>query len=431
MGSNNVESLSVPADVAIIGGGMSLLHAVEDAKKAGMKVTACMGNDFLEWPMAACPFLVDPSLHAKFLCPNPKTWQLKDVEYVFDAVSEVVPSEKTIRFANHRDMTYRTLIVATGSRMPLIMPRPGDSLEQRMEQVRKASAAIAAANTVVVNGAGLIGLEMVGDIRAKHPSKRVVLLSRDGTVIGGTHPPEMQERVKAQLVKMNIEVKKGAVPKEFSDPVLEAGSVDLDAGEKLAFDVFIPAYAQGPNTAFLAGAGAAVLDEKGRIVANECLQCRAHPEIFGVNVTTVPLLGHPVASRVTAQAKTCVKNAKLLLEGKPPQPHKDKESPPPMERPLSIKIGHGRGGYMIWDESFVPAPAKCCCCLPCGGGYPCCPPPCCWCIASGCPTLCGSCCGPTESEGAAIFMLNFLLPKFMKPHGYLGAGQKPEQQKMT
>lgn len=414
---------------------MSLNHAIDEARKKGMKVTACMGNPFLEFPMAACPFLVRPETHSKWVCADPESWKMKGVDYVFDKVTEVDPDTKTIKFSNpaNEALTYKVLIVATGSKMPLIIPNPGDSLEQRVDQVKQAGAAIARAQTVVCSGAGLVGLEMAGDIRAAHPfettKKRIVLLSRDGGVLRTTHPPEWQERVKKVLDKMNIEVVQGSIPTDFTvEPKLEAGGLNLDSGEMLKYDVFIPCFALRPNTDFFDGSR--LLNERNQIETNECLQSKAYPDIFGVGVTSIPLLGHPVSARMTAQAKTCVKNALHVLEGKAVVPHVDKESPPPSALPMTVKIGHGKGGYMIWDEQGFPCPVKCCCCTWCHGGFPFCPPPCCWCCAKGCPSCCGSCGGPAEGEAAAVFMLEFMLPKFMGPHLYKGAGKAPQQLKM-
>jgi len=426
--------MAAQADVAIIGGGIGLLHAVDDAYKAGLKVIACVGNPFLEFPLGACPFLVNPDLHSNFVCGDPELWKQKGVEYVFGTVTEIEPQSKTVRIAGAGDVTAKAIIVATGSKLPLIMPKTGDSLDQRSAEVKAAGAAIRKAETIVVNGAGLVGVEMAGDVRAIHPDKKVILLSRDGKVLGSTHPADWQDRVKAVLDKMNIEVRKGAVPREFCEPKLEAGSVTLDTGEILTYDVFLPCFAQGPNTSFLARAEGA-LDDRGRIIANECLQSTKYPEIFGVGVTTQPLVGHPVSARITAQSKTCVKNVKLLVNGKQPEPHKDKESPPGHEGqlPMNVKIGHGKGGYLIWDATGMPPPAKCCCCLPCKGGFPCCPPPCCWCCAPGCATCCGKCGGPAEGPGGAVLMLDFMLFKFMDGHLYKGRGKMPpgSQQKMS
>jgi NADH dehydrogenase FAD-containing subunit len=123
-------------DVAVIGGGMGLLHTVEDLSKAGVKTTACMGTPFIEFIMASCPFLVDPNKHSAWYS-EPESFKLPGVDYVFDAVTEINPHTKTISFAKSPPLTYKAVIVATGLRFPLISPVPGTTLARRKEEVRE------------------------------------------------------------------------------------------------------------------------------------------------------------------------------------------------------------------------------------------------------------------------------------------------------
>eukprot|EP00403_Amphidinium_massartii_P011975 CAMPEP_0178424244 /NCGR_PEP_ID=MMETSP0689_2-20121128/28109_1 /TAXON_ID=160604 /ORGANISM="Amphidinium massartii, Strain CS-259" /LENGTH=423 /DNA_ID=CAMNT_0020045873 /DNA_START=74 /DNA_END=1345 /DNA_ORIENTATION=+ len=416
-------------DIAVIGGGLSSLHAIEEcAKEKNVKVTAILGNNFLEFPMSAAIILADPDDHKNWVCGNPKTFEVKGVNYVYGAVADVDATSKIITTVNGQSIQYKVLIVATGSKSPLLQPTPGASLAERFAEVKEAAAAIKAAQTVVVYGTGLVSIEIAGDIRARNPEKRIIMVSRDGTVLG-SEAPELRARVQPVLEKMKIEVMKGTAPDEYLEPKLTAGTVPLSNGlvSELSYDVWIPGFAQGPNTHFLKESGA--LDARGRLEVNESLQSTKFREIFGAVVTTVPLGGHPISSRATAQAKTCAKNALLALKGAPAQKHVDKEGPPPMKGPMNVKIGHGKGGYLVWNNL---GPGNLLCCMPCGGGFPFCPPPCCWCCAPGCATCLGTCGGKPESESASIFMYKFLLPKFLGAHGYKGAGEMPpEMQKMS
>eukprot|EP00930_Biecheleria_cincta_P023018 TRINITY_DN16683_c0_g2_i1.p1 TRINITY_DN16683_c0_g2~~TRINITY_DN16683_c0_g2_i1.p1 ORF type:complete len:456 (+),score=102.93 TRINITY_DN16683_c0_g2_i1:85-1368(+) len=416
--------------IVVIGGGVALMHAVKDAAKLKQKVTAVCGNPFLEWNLAGCHFLAKPERHMEFVAPNPEDWKLKGVDYVFGKVVEVDPVAKKVKFENgNPEISYSALIVATGSRLPLIIATPGHSLEQRQREVKEAGDAIKAAKTVVINGAGAVGLEMAGDVRAAYPDKRVVILSRDGKVIS-FHTESFQQKAKTQLEKMNIEVIKGSVTDAaYTEPKLTSGKVALSNSDlmELEYDVFIPSFMQGPNTQFFAGAEG-VLNDRKQIIANECLQSEKHPEIFAVGTSTVLVKRHPVSATIGEQATTAAVNAVNFLEGKPLKKHVEKGM---SAQPMSIKIGHGVGGYMFWDSSAIPAPAKCCCCLPCGGGFPFCPPPCCWCCCKGCSGLWGNCCKPYEGEGPSIWILETGNKTFAKAHGFKGMGSAPKQATMA
>lgn len=142
--------------------------------------------------------------------------------------------------------------------------------------------------------------------------------------------------------------------------------------------------------------------------------------VYGTGVTDHKLLGHPVISRISAEAITCAANAHRFIQGQPVTKHVDKEQPPPMATPMNVKVGHGKGGFLMWNTDVLPPPIQVCCCVPCGGGFPFCPLPCCWCVMPGCSHMCGTCCGPAGGEGASVLMLEGLLPKFPKQHSYPG-----------
>jgi hypothetical protein len=68
----------VAADIVVIGGGLGMNHAVEDAAKGGKHfVMAIMGNKFLEFPMAASIFLANSDEHKKWLSGIPENFQVK------------------------------------------------------------------------------------------------------------------------------------------------------------------------------------------------------------------------------------------------------------------------------------------------------------------------------------------------------------------
>ena len=281
-------------DIAIIGGGIAFQHAVRAAAKGGAhSVTACIGNSFLEFSHAAPIFLADHTQHRKYLCGEPERFVVPGVRYVADVVTRVDPEEKTISFG-HRKATlrYRALIVATGRRLPLLTPRPGDSLIERMDEVRNVARCLAKATSVLCVGAGLIGVEVAADIRIRHPHlTRVYLLSKTGAPLSESHPLGTQIKVAGVLQKLDITVVKGELDEEQPDglvdvttPQLVKGSAKLAPGascnalapgqeiDTISFDIFLPTYSQGPNTTFLAGSG--VLDKDGRIEATSCLQSK-------------------------------------------------------------------------------------------------------------------------------------------------------------
>jgi len=314
---------------------------------------------------------------------------------------------------------YDALVVATGFGVPLVYPSMGVSLEERKAEVQGVADAIQKGACIVVAGGGPIGLELAGDIRIQYPTKKVVMLCRGGVL--KQWPEKQRQKVEAQLKKMNIEVITGTsdAPKDYS---LVPGTLKF-SDQELAYDVFLPAYSQGPNTKFLNGTN--VLDSKGCIDVNEYLQSKVCPEIFAVGVSSIGELS--VLTKLEAQWNSVAGNVVAHLAGESMKKHT--EGAAWLKLPPVILIGHGPKGYGYFDFNNVPPPLKLCCC--CGlGGFPCCPPcwPCCACGGCGC-CPCGYCCGPPEGAGPAALMGPMAF-KFGGFH-FKGIGEAPPQQTMN
>ncbi|KAJ1436492.1 hypothetical protein B484DRAFT_393182 [Ochromonadaceae sp. CCMP2298] len=154
---------SVPGDeagIVCIGGGISTTTLLS----AGIntKVTVIMANPFLEWSLASTYFISKPEEYGQFVSPNRETFEIKGAEYIYDAVVEVLPGEKAILLRSGRRITYKALIVCSGFKLPVLNCEIGVTLEQRTDTVNTWGAAIRAAKTVVINGAGAIGFELAG-----------------------------------------------------------------------------------------------------------------------------------------------------------------------------------------------------------------------------------------------------------------------------
>jgi hypothetical protein len=182
-----LEDIDHECDIAVIGGGATFVEAVRSAAEGGKhRVAACVGNPFMEWQMASPLFISDPRKHKEWLCGVPLT---TGVTYIADCVTRVDHDDKIIHFGSRRStLSYKALILCTGRRLPLLAPTPGDTLLERMSEVREAGKLIMRAKCVLLCGAGLIGAEVAATMRKQNPRiERIILLSRTGLVLSDTH----------------------------------------------------------------------------------------------------------------------------------------------------------------------------------------------------------------------------------------------------
>ena len=79
-------------------------------------------------------------------------------------------------------------------------------------------------------------------------------------------------------------------------PVIDSGGASLALSDgdvpELDYDMFIPAYSQGPSTSFLKAAEG-VLNERGQIVVNQFMQSTTDESIFAIGTGTQEMI-HPV-----------------------------------------------------------------------------------------------------------------------------------------
>ena len=167
-------------DVAVVGAGPAAFHAVDEIVKKSKTTTVAYvhGYTFKEWSMAAAIFLNNPEEHKIWVAGDPEKWKMPkakwpNVTYFLSAPEAIDCEKKEVRLMNKGPnagsvISFKAVIVATGSNSPLISPSAGMSLPERIAEVKACGQALKGAKTVIFNGAGLVGLEMCGDFRAKN-----------------------------------------------------------------------------------------------------------------------------------------------------------------------------------------------------------------------------------------------------------------------
>jgi NADH dehydrogenase FAD-containing subunit len=178
------------------------------------------------------------------------------------------------------------IVLATGSGYPYPAKTRTDSAGEAVAHFKATHAELAAAGRVLIAGAGPVGLELAGEIKAAWPEKAVTVVGPNATLLPG-YAEELRAELHRQLDDMGVELRLGAA---FDDePDVEpgrAGDVTVAVrGEKLEADIWFRAYGAAVNSGYL-GEGLAPLDDHGRLPVTPKLNVDGYGHVYAVGDIT-------------------------------------------------------------------------------------------------------------------------------------------------
>lgn len=231
-------------------------------------------------------------------------------------------SLRAVTTGEHSQLAYDKLILSPGA-TPLTPPLPGIDLPgihtlrnlQDMDQIKLAAAT---AQSVLVIGAGFIGLEMAEQL--KHLGKDVSLIELADQVLPQMDP-EMVRIVEQELIDNDIQLILGDGIQGFAadNTGLQA---TLNSGKTLQADMVILSIGVRPENQLAQDAGLE-LGARGHIKANAYMQT-SDPDIYAVgdaSETTDPILGGPTAIALggpaNRQGRTAADHIMLGAQARP------------------------------------------------------------------------------------------------------------------
>jgi apoptosis-inducing factor 2 len=250
--------------VVIVGGGFAGLSAAKNLIKAGgFEVTLVDRKDYFEVTMAQVRALVDPEAwHGK------SRFLYRDVlEDRFIQAEVVGLDSRSVQLSTGQSLAFDNLILAPGTRyarLPLAKPWDEVTLEQRQEALRDSYRQAQDADSYLVVGGGLVGIELAGQIAAAAPGKKV-RLAHKGERLAQNLVPRASEQARSDLARLGVEV------------LLNTADAQAEPG-----DLVLDATSPSPATEFLSDVEPSILDERGRIRVNEDFEVEGHPGWFAV-----------------------------------------------------------------------------------------------------------------------------------------------------
>ena len=209
------------------------------------------------------------------------------IDYLLGSrVSEIDRAAKAVRLASGERLAYSHLVLATGARnrVPALpgIELDGVSYLRTLAETDELRDRLAAANNIVVIGAGFIGLEFAAVARAHGKSVHIVELTDRvmGRVVSVATSQFFAEAHRRTGVTFGFGAQAARIAGRATSPMgARVSHVELASGERLAADLVLVSIGVVPNSELAAAAGLAVAN--GIVVNEELLTADSNISVIG------------------------------------------------------------------------------------------------------------------------------------------------------
>ena len=297
--------------VVVVGGGyggVNVAKALDDVAD----VILVEPKDAFQHNVAALRALADPAWVERIFLPYGRL--LSRGRVVADRAVKVEPGAVTL--ASGEVLAADYVVLATGSTYPF----PAKSSElvagDAHEQYRAAHEALAAAGRVLLIGAGAVGIELAGEIRAAWPGKQVTLLDAADDLLGARFRPDLKAELRRQLAAAGVEVLLASPLRAL--PAVAAGelgefTVVTEAGREITADLWFRCFGVSPVSDYLAGELAVARGADGFVAVTPFLQVTGQDRVYALG--DLADADHKMAGIAGRQAQVVAGNIRAQIAG--------------------------------------------------------------------------------------------------------------------
>ncbi|CAG8059108.1 unnamed protein product [Penicillium nalgiovense] len=281
--------MSSQIHVVIIGASFAGIPIAHSLLKdiSTVKVTLINPSPTFYFAIAAPRILAkrDAFKSEQYLLPIEKEFSrypTKSFEFIQGRASSIDVSAKTVTLDTTRSMNFEYLVIASGSttastcqKTAVPIPFKQSNSDDMKSMIHNAQDSISMAESIVIAGAGPIGVELAGEIAeaARKSDRRVniTLVSASYRILPMLKPAGSAAAEKL-LTGLGVEiVKSQKVAEAAQSKESKSWTVTLDEGRKLDVDLYIPTTGVLPNNDFIP---ADLLDENGWVVVDKELRVK-------------------------------------------------------------------------------------------------------------------------------------------------------------
>ena len=334
--------------VVVLGGAYAGVQVARPLDDLADVVLVEPKDDFVH-NVAALRALVDPSWLKRIYLPY--TGLLGAGRVIRDRA--VKADADRVMLASGAELFPDYLVLATGSGYPFPAKPDLPGTGAAHGKVRDTHAALAAAGRVLLLGAGPVGIELAGEIKAVWPGKQVTLVEVAGDVLGERYRPDLKAELRRQLTGLGAGLLLGSpLEAEPPTPAGELGTftVTTRAGAEVTADIWFRCYGVTPASDYLAGGLAAARRPDGFVEVTPELLVAGQDQVFALGDVSAAdqNKGAGAAGR---QASVVAGNIRALITG---GGELARYQPPPAS--IIVPIGpDGGAGQRAGLDDLVPA----------------------------------------------------------------------------
>jgi NADH dehydrogenase FAD-containing subunit len=269
--------------VAVIGGGYGGT-AVAKALDQDAEVILIDPKDAFVHSAGSLRALVEPNWADNIFFPYETLMQRGRV--VRDRVASADPLGVTLASGERIDADY--LVLASGSAYPFPAKPDTDVAHEALGRIRATHGELAESGRVLIVGAGPVGLELAGEIKAVWPDKHVTVLDPAPELLPG-FLPEVRAELRRQLAEIGVELRLGTSLAE--EPPSEPGTaksfaVAASDGTELTADIWFRCHGVRPNGDYLADGAIAERTAAGQVRVTSRLNVEGHAHVYALGDLT-------------------------------------------------------------------------------------------------------------------------------------------------
>lgn len=298
--------------VAVIGGGYGGI-AVATTLDDIADVVVIEPRDAFVHNVAALRGLVDPAWAERLFFPYDDL--LTRGRVVHDRATQVDTHGVTVSSGERIGADY--IVLATGSGYPFPAKYDIQDAAGAKSQIRATHVQLKEAPRVLLLGAGPVGLELAGEIKAAWPDKSVTIVDPATDILSGNFPTAFRDEVRGQLETMDIRLVLGATL--TGDPATSPGQAatfitSTTSGTELEADIWFRCFGVTRTSDYLAEDLATARRTDGSVDVTAGLTLPGHDHVFAIgDITSIPEA--KMAKAAGEHAEVVAANIRTMITG--------------------------------------------------------------------------------------------------------------------